>query len=110
VGVVRGVRRAPRWTPMAANALPEVLATGFSRASVALRLAAIFHRIGAAGAGLWRQLTAVAAPLLCVCRCMWVRMAPHLDERYSARPTWKAIEDRRTEVCVESMHRSWRYD
>jgi 4-amino-4-deoxy-L-arabinose transferase-like glycosyltransferase len=34
---------------------------------------------------------------------------PVLDRAYSARPLWREIATRQSEVCVESMHRSWRY-
>jgi hypothetical protein len=34
---------------------------------------------------------------------------PAIDRAASARPLWREIEPRRAEVCVERMHRSWRY-
>jgi hypothetical protein len=34
---------------------------------------------------------------------------PAIDRAYSARPLWREIAARRDGVCVESMHRSWRY-
>lgn len=34
---------------------------------------------------------------------------PALDRAYSARPLWKEIAGHQSDVCVESMRRSWRY-
>jgi hypothetical protein len=34
---------------------------------------------------------------------------PQIDGAVSARPMWREIAWRRDQVCVEDLHRSWRY-
>jgi 4-amino-4-deoxy-L-arabinose transferase-like glycosyltransferase len=34
---------------------------------------------------------------------------PDIDRAYSARPLWREISAQRNDVCIQSMHRSWRY-
>ncbi len=103
--------------PPAAALLPRALAAGLSRAG-----APAFHWTWlipfAAAAAVWalerrgRRMAAFAALLAAVALgFVYLERAalPQVDRAVSARPVWREIAKRREEVCVEDLHRSWRY-
>ena len=117
---LRESRRAWAWcaacglllglTPIAAQVLPDALASGLSRASIAPQLGfAVLIVVGAAGVGAWRAHWGVAASAALCLGLLWLRIAPELDVRATARPTWNAIAGKREQACVDSLHRAWRY-
>jgi 4-amino-4-deoxy-L-arabinose transferase-like glycosyltransferase len=103
--------------PALASVLPEALASGLSRtawpriqwiwlwplpaAAVALALEARAGRVA----------TVAAVAAMVVAEVAWLKPAafPQIDAAVSARPLWRSIAARAGRVCVESMHRSWRY-
>lgn len=103
--------------PAAMPMLPQALAAGFSRASVpepqwtwllpaGLALGVyLLEREGRRTAAL--AAMAVAATIGVV--MLKLADLPVIDRAYSARPLWRQIAGRESQVCVESMHRSWRY-
>jgi len=97
-------------TPVAAEVLPEALAGGLSRASFVWPLVPILA-VGSAGAlaGLWRGTPAVAGVTALCVTLLGMQMFPILDERASARGMWLQIARQRDRVCIEKLHRSWRY-
>lgn len=97
-------------TPVAAAVLPEALAGGLSRATFAWPLLAMLA-VGAAGvvAGLWKRELAVAGVTALCVTLLGMQVFPVLDERASARGMWLQIARQRERVCIEQLHRSWRY-
>lgn len=96
-------------TPLIAFTLPEALARGLSRVSPAAPvIPAILIAIGAAAIGMWRGFPAVLATTV-VCYGLILARMDRFDYYASARPTWRAIAERKDRVCVESLHRAWWY-
>ena len=103
--------------PAALPILPQALAAGLSRAPlpafqwtwllpVALALGVYWlERQGRRAAALAIMAVAVTAGVLALKRTD----LPAIDQAYSARPLWREIAARRDRVCIQNMHRSWRY-
>ncbi len=127
-GVALAEARRARWVlpaaalclmaiPMALPILPQALAGGISRAPlpafhwtwflpVLLALAVYaLERQGYRAAALAEMVAAVTVVVI----AMKIVELPVIDRADSARPLWREIAARRGEVCVASMHRSWRY-
>lgn len=97
-------------TVIIGDVLPEALAHGLSRAKVDLRVVpAILIAVGAAAVGAWQCARGVAIVTAVIVPLLVFRIFPVLEEQVSVRSFWKTIEEQRGQVCVESMHRSWRY-
>jgi 4-amino-4-deoxy-L-arabinose transferase-like glycosyltransferase len=104
--------------PVAAGILPEALAVGLTRAG-GLRISAWTIVAACALGGLcwWlenggrRQVALAVIGCVLTAGVVALKTAtyPAIDRAASARPLWREIEPRRAEVCVERMHRSWRY-
>jgi 4-amino-4-deoxy-L-arabinose transferase-like glycosyltransferase len=128
MGIALAEARRARWVlpaaavcliaiPAVLPILPEALAAGISRAAwpafqwtwllpVALALGIYWlERQGQRVAAL--ATMAVAATVGVV--ELKLTALPALDRAYSSRPLWREIAARRDGVCVERMHRSWRY-
>ena len=103
--------------PVAAVLLPRALAAGLSRAGAPafhwtwlapFAVAAIvwvLERRGQRAAAFAALLAAVATGFVYLERTA----LPQIDLAVSARPVWREIAGRRDQVCVEDLHRSWRY-
>ena len=127
-GIALAEARSIRWVAVGAplllclvaplaSVLPQALAGGLSRAqwpgfqwawtTPALAALPLLYLEA-------RQRRAAAVAVLAaatVVQVVWLKAAalPAIEELVSARPLWRQIAARRDEVCVESMHRSWRY-
>ncbi len=103
--------------PAALPALPDALAAGLSRTAlpafqwtwllpVALSVAVYWlERVG-------RRATALAImAMAATCGIVALKLIdlPVIDRTYSARPLWREIAPRSGDVCIQTMHRSWRY-
>lgn len=104
--------------PYAGAVLPEALNAGLTRAAwPAPQLWALAPVAGAAGLVWWWEragrrdwaLAALVVALVAGIVHLKLTVFPALDERVSARGLWRQIEPRRSEVCVEAIHRTWRY-
>lgn len=97
-------------TPLIAFTLPEALAHGLSRVSFSTAPIgpAILIAIGAAAVGMWRGFPVVLATAVVGYGLILARM-DRFDYYASARPMWRAIAERKDQVCVESLHRAWQY-
>lgn len=103
--------------PAAVPVLPRALASGLSRAPLpafqwtwllpfALALALWWlDRQGRRPAALVVMATAVTAAVV----TLKLVDLPAIDAAVSARPLWRTIATQRDSVCIQSMHRSWRY-
>ncbi len=103
--------------PAALPVLPQALMTGISRATwpspdwtwlwpLVLAVAIYWlERQRRRNAALAVMAVAVTAGVV----TLKLLDLPAIDQAYSARPLWREIADRRGQVCIESMHRSWRY-
>lgn len=104
--------------PWAAAVLPEALRVGLSRAGrpelpltlpvAVLLLAALLwwlERTGRRDPALAALAAGAAAGVL----FLKLTVFPVLDRDVSVRALWRRIEPRREQVCVEALHRSWRY-
>jgi 4-amino-4-deoxy-L-arabinose transferase-like glycosyltransferase len=98
-------------SPMLSSILPEALAGGISRshlpsiawlAVVPVSLLLLLLRPAAA-------MGAIAAAVTAATIFLKVSALPAVDAAVSARPIWLQISARRDQVCVESMHRRYRY-
>lgn len=97
-------------TVVIADVLPEALAHGLSRANVQVRyLPAVLIAIGGAALGVWQRTRGVALLTVVLVPMLVHYMFPALEDQASVRSLWKRIEEQRSQVCIESMHRSWRY-
>jgi 4-amino-4-deoxy-L-arabinose transferase-like glycosyltransferase len=103
--------------PLVLPVLPQALATGVSRAGwpgfhwtwllpVALAAAVFWLEGQGRRAAAMAIVTVAAGGGLFVLKVMEL---PAIDAAVSARPLWRQIAGRSDQVCVESMHRSWRY-
>jgi 4-amino-4-deoxy-L-arabinose transferase-like glycosyltransferase len=103
--------------PAALPVLPLALAAGLSHSPlpafhwtwllpVALALGVYWlERLGRRVAALAVMAVAVAAGVT----ALKLIDLPAIDRAYSARPLWREIASQRDRVCIESMHRTWRY-
>jgi 4-amino-4-deoxy-L-arabinose transferase len=98
-------------SPVLAGILPDALAGGLSRSDMPslmwlgflpLALCILFMRRAAA-------LATIAAMVTAATVFLKISALPVIDERVSARPIWRQIASRRERVCVEWMHRRYRY-
>ena len=103
--------------PISIRMLPRALAAGLSRSSFPgfewtwLLPAAVAIAITWMEA---RNLRTAALATVAIAITVGITVLkgtalPEVDRAYSARPLWREIAARRSQVCVESMHRSWRY-
>ncbi len=97
-------------TVILADVLPAALAHGLSRADVEIRyIPALLIAIGGLALGAWQKYRGVALLTVVIVPLLVYRMFPVLEDQVSVRGFWKTIEEQRGQVCIESMHRSWRY-
>ena len=129
LGIAAAEARSLRWTlagcavllalvPYAAAVLPEALRVGLSRAArPELPLAALLPAALLSGLVWWWErggkrshaLAALAVAAVAGVVSIKVAVFPALDQAVSTRALWRNIEPRREEVCVETIHRAWRY-
>jgi 4-amino-4-deoxy-L-arabinose transferase-like glycosyltransferase len=103
--------------PAALPILPEALAAGLSRAPLPSFQWTWLVPVALALGVYWlerRGHRAVALAIMAVAATAGATALklidlPATDRAYSARPLWREIAARRDGVCVESLHRSWRY-
>ncbi len=103
--------------PLAAAMLPGILEVGLSRAGRPRLDWTWLVPVAAAAAAWWlesRGRRAAAVALLCLgvtagVAELEIRTVPALDRTVSAQFLWKQIEPRRSQVCVEQIHRTYRY-
>jgi 4-amino-4-deoxy-L-arabinose transferase-like glycosyltransferase len=99
--------------PLLADILPQALAAGISKShvpsmnwifalQVSIVLLVAFLRPS-------RGILVVSAAVCAVVIFLKIVSLPAIDQAASARPLWRQIAGRRDQVCIESMHRSWRY-
>lgn len=100
--------------PVAAQVLPQALAGGLSRSTPPVF--SWWWLVPLAGALLvWRlrstdtRVVAVTVSTAAAILFLKATAFPAIDSAYSARPLWREISDRRDQVCIGEMHRSWRY-
>lgn len=103
--------------PIVAPVLPSAVATGLSRAPWPA-LSWLWLLPAAAAAAVWmlaqrgRQLAAVAAMAACTAlgfAYLKQSAMPEVNREASARSLWNEIGSRAGEVCVDAIHRNWRY-
>ena len=104
--------------PPAAQVLPFALAAGLSRAPwpridwfwipAALLVAGACWWLEARGRRRGAVLLLGGVMVAGVAALQWTTLAG-IDRMVSARPLWRTIRDRSDQVCVDRMHRSWRY-
>jgi 4-amino-4-deoxy-L-arabinose transferase-like glycosyltransferase len=103
--------------PMVARALPTAVAAGLSRASLPTFSWTWLLPVAAASAAWvmshrgWR-LAAVAMLAACsTAGFVYLKRSvmPEVSQAASARSLWSEIEARAGEVCVDDIHRNWRY-
>ena len=105
--------------PVIGNVLPGALADGLTRTGIAggwdLRIAIACAALGAC---LWwleksgRRGAAMA--VLCAASVagvfrLSITALPEVDRQVSARPLWREVAAETTGVCVDDIHRNWRY-
>jgi len=103
--------------PAAIPVLPQALAGGISRASLPMVHWTWLLPVALAIGVWWLErvrgstaaLAAIAAAAIVSVMALKVIALPAVDRWYSARPLWQEIAGRRDNVCVDTMHRSWRY-
>jgi 4-amino-4-deoxy-L-arabinose transferase-like glycosyltransferase len=105
-------------TPVVAQSLPGALATGLSRTPVS-GWSWGFAALSALGAGAvwWAEREGKrngAAGLLLICITLSVvalktQALPEVDRLASARILWRTVSANPGQVCVENIHRNWRY-
>lgn len=104
--------------PAASQILPDALRQGLSRAGpLKVSVAGVLPFLLLAVLVLWWDrrakrayaLSAIfAATVACVAYSK-VTLLPFLDRSVSARQLWRQLAPRREQVCVEPVHRAWRY-
>ncbi len=129
IGIVLAEARSARWTlgisalllallPAVAVVLPDALLAGLRRADwsgaqwmwlvPAAMLAGVIWLLAARerqGAALLLVALFAAAGVTAVKAVV----AARVDQRATARPLWRAIAGRSSQVCVADIHRAWRY-
>lgn len=105
-------------TPVASATFPHALAEGLSRTAItgwnwlwaaACGLGAIAAwRLGRAGK---RSAACGAVVAMAVLSIVYLKAhaIPVLEREASARPLWRAVRSDPSAVCVERIHRNWRY-
>lgn len=97
-------------TAIIGDVLPVALASGLSRATIDIRyIPALLIAIGGIATGVWQRARGVALVTAVIVPLLILRTYPAMEEQTSVRSFWKSIEDKRSQVCVDTMHRSWRY-
>lgn len=97
-------------TVVIADVLPAALAAGLSRADITLRVVPmILIAIGGVAAGAWQQARGIGLVTAGIVPLLILRTYPAIEDQVSVRSFWKTIEDKRSQVCVDSMKRDWRY-
>ena len=103
--------------PAALPVLPQALAGGLSRAPLPkiewtwlapVELASVLWWLERKGRWDW-ALAIMAVSIAAGVLALKLIDLPVIDRAASARPLWREIAARRESVCIESMHRSWRY-
>lgn len=104
--------------PLVAEVLPIALADGLSHADLS-QLPWRYLAIGVVGAGLvfrheYATSRAAAVGLLAIGSIAGIAYLkreafPRLEQQVSARPLWRGIAPRRSEICMGNMERRWRY-
>jgi 4-amino-4-deoxy-L-arabinose transferase-like glycosyltransferase len=103
--------------PIVAPALPAAVATGLSRAALPVPTWTWLLPLAAAAA-VWivahrgRRLAAVAVVAACTSvGIVYLKRSamPEVNQAASARNLWSEIGARAGEVCVDAIHRNWRY-
>lgn len=90
--------------------LPAALSGGVRSADLTVRFIPVtLVTLAGIAAGLWQGWRGVAATILLLVPLTIHRLFPVLEHRTSARGLWQTIEARRNDVCIESLHRAWRY-
>jgi 4-amino-4-deoxy-L-arabinose transferase-like glycosyltransferase len=129
LGVAAAEARSLKWTlsccaallvllPFAGGVLPRALEAGLTRApwpavapwalapaAIVTGLAWWWERAGRRD----RAVAAVAIALVAGIAHLKMTVFPALDQTVSARTLWRRIEAHRSEVCLEPIHRTWRY-
>lgn len=104
--------------PWAGTILPEAVLTGFGRTPVpALPLSTVCFGIALAGLSTWaikahrRELALTTAATGVLGSVIFLKTAIYgrLDAAASARPLWQSVASSRSELCVQDLHRAWRY-
>jgi 4-amino-4-deoxy-L-arabinose transferase-like glycosyltransferase len=100
--------------PVAAQVLPAALAAGLSHSAppafswvwlMPLALSGFVWRTRSTDRSMALLAVAAAAGVL----FLKITALPAIDSAVSARSLWKEVENRRDQVCVEDIHRAWRY-
>lgn len=129
VGLALAERPDARWllassiaslvvTPLVSGTLPFALASGLSRAPIQGWSWTFAAGMVTLATGVWLleraarraaavMLTAVAATAAVV--YLKVEALPEVDRWASGRPLWRQVAAHRDAVCIESLHRNWRY-
>jgi len=103
--------------PVAAQMLPAALANGLSRAPrpafhwfwlFPIVLAAAAWRMESAGR---REMAVLLIAGGAAAGILYIKQtaSPGIEQSVSARPLWRSVAARRDQVCVEDLHRNWRY-
>lgn len=104
--------------PAVAEVLPAALADGLSTANWRLALLGALPWMAAGGALMaaveWRlgrrfAAACVAAAAACGVLAVQSRTYPLLNETVSARGRWETVQHSRSEICLESPRRAFRY-
>jgi 4-amino-4-deoxy-L-arabinose transferase-like glycosyltransferase len=98
-------------SPIFGGLLPDALSGGITRSHLS-SLAWLWILPVALGPLLLRRVPAVIAIAVGVTAAvafLKISSLPAIDERVSARPVWRRIARRRDDVCVDSIHRRYRY-
>ena len=97
--------------------LPQALASGLSRSALPAFQFWWLLPIALTALVWWLEKSArrdaavfaiAAGFAVCVLAFKW-SVLPELDRVASARPTWVRVRDQRDQVCLEDIHRNWRY-
>lgn len=128
-GIALDEMENPRWllasccialaiTPMVAGSLAGALAAGLSRTPVAGWSWAFAVLCAVAAVAVWllagagKRNSACALLLICATLSivvMKVEALPEIDRLASARVLWRKISAHPGDVCVDEIHRNWRY-
>ncbi len=104
--------------PVVAAVLPVALERGITHAYASI-YGLVFAPVLALAASVWwadaqgrRGIAMAVIVAAAVAGAVWLERAtfPILDRTVSARGLWRQISDRRGEVCIASVSRSWRYN
>jgi len=99
--------------PMAAGILPQALAEGITKTHFSSSIwiwifLAVLCVAAAASKPRFALALVLGAAVLGVIYLKIVSL-PLIDEAVSARPVWRQISDRRDQICIEHIHRRYRY-